>query len=123
MKKIICILGIVLGGCTTTQNLNPEHIHIDSLPDDCIKNIRINGVEYVENGNMKITVSGEVYNDTDLYYSTAWFNDSGIKINTLLSKYVKQTVKKGLPFYWTIVAPSSKAVDYKVYVSNTKIEQ
>ncbi len=110
----------VISACAV-DNHNPDIIYLSD--NNSLKEISVKDTMRNSDGFLKVSVVGETYSDTDLYYKVVWFDDEQMKINTLLSKSVKSPVRKNVPFYWTAVAPSKSAVSYKVYVADRFIEQ
>ena len=121
MKKIL--LFCLLGACATTYNDNPDKIYVGGMEHPgYIKNISVKESS-TTNSLQRVTVTGETYEDTKLFYSVVWFDANDMKINSTLSKPVMAKVRKNQPFHWSAVAPSAKAVSYKVYVADRAIEQ
>lgn len=121
MKKIILGCICVLGGCAA-QNFNPENIFVEN--GNYIKNVSSVSAVRESDGFMRVNVSGETYEDTELYYRIVWFDADGVKIETeVLDRPVQARIRRNIPFNWTAISPSAKASSYKVYISNRPIEQ
>ena len=124
MKKIFIVLPVlsVLFGCAGTQNMNPDKIFLTGQSEtEYIKNISVDE-SFSDNQELKkITIHGMSYIDATVYYSVVWFDRDNMKINTTLSKSTLEHLRRNQPFYWTAVAPSQKAVSYKVYISDRAI--
>ena len=122
MKRqlILGLFGISLAGCAA-QNAHPDKIFVQNA--SYLKHISVQDT-LRESDSFKLeTVSGETYEDTDLFYRVVWFDKDGMKQNSILSNSNQAIVRRNQPFHWTVVAPSAKAVDYKIYVSDRPIEQ
>lgn len=123
MKTVLSPLltACTLLGCTAV-NKSPDKIIIQ----DNITTLKyVSASDSVRNSDGFITanVSGETRQDDTLFYSFIWFDKNGIKQNSSLSVPIKRNIKSGFPFFWTGVAPSANAVDYKVLISKEPIEQ
>lgn len=122
MKKqlILALIGGFLAGCAV-QNACPDKIFVQDA--SYLKHISVQDSVRESDAFKVLTVSGETYEDTDLFYRIVWFDKDGMKQNSILSNSNQAIVRRDQPFHWTVVAPSAKAVDYKVYVSDRPIEQ
>ena len=122
MKKSIMILPILatLTGCAGTENMNPDKIFLTGESDSGY--IQYISVDETTNQELKkLTIHGMSYIDAGVYYSVAWFDQDNMKINSTLSKSTLEHLRENQPFYWTAVAPSKKAVSYKIYISDRAI--
>lgn len=124
MKKILMMLPVLvtLGACMTQVNMNPDKIFFTGRSDTgYVQNISVDETRPYGDELKQITIQGMSNVDSNIYYSVVWFDRSGMKINTTLSKSTLEHLRKNQPFYWTAVAPSQKAVSYKVYISDRAI--
>ncbi len=122
MKKelILALAGIFLTGCAV-QNAAPDKIFVQDA--SYLKHISVRDSVRESDSFKVLTVFGETYEDTDLFYRIVWFDKDGMKQNSILSNSNQAIVRRNQPFAWTAIAPSTKAVDYKIYVSDRPIEQ
>jgi uncharacterized protein YcfL len=121
MKKFILGLVCILGGCAA-QNYSPENIVVEN--GNYIKNISSVSSVRPKDGFMKVSVSGETYEDTELYYRVVWFDADGLKIDAgVLDRPVQSRVRRNIPFTWNAIAPNASASSYKVYVSKRPVQQ
>jgi uncharacterized protein YcfL len=119
-KLILALVGISLMGCAV-KNAQPDKIFVED--SSYLKHVSVQDTVRESDAFKLVTVSGETYEDTDLFYRVVWFDKDGMKQNSILSNSNQAIVRRNQPFYWTVVAPSVRAVDYKVYISNRPIEQ
>ena len=124
MKKVFVVLPVLasLCGCAGTENMNPDKIVLAGDTEaGFIQNISVSET-MPENQELKrLTIKGVSYIDADVYYQVVWFDKNDMKINSTLSKSTQEYLRANQPFHWTAVAPSQKAVSYKVYVSDRAI--
>lgn len=120
MKKLFVASALFLGACVA-QNMTPQNIHVQN--GNYIKTIAAHDTVRESDGTMLVNITGETYEDTELFYRVVWFDKDGMKINSLLSKSVQARVRRDQPFHWSAVAPNKKATSYQVYVSDRVIEQ
>ena len=124
MKKIFFVLPVLsaLCGCAGTTNKNPDKIILTGQSGIAyFQDISVDETTTENKGLKKLAIKGMPYADATVYYSVVWFDKDDVKINTTLSKSTLEHLRKNQPFYWTAVAPSEKAVSYKVYVSDRAI--
>ena len=119
-KAYIFGLCAALMGCAA-QNYAPDKIHLQTT--NYLKYIDVTDTQKGPNDNLQINISGETYEDTNLYYRVVWFDENNIKIDSLLSKSVNAAVRRDSPFNWSVIAPSADAKSYQVYISDRVIEQ
>ena len=124
MKKAFVLFPVLaaLCGCVGAVNSNPDKIFLTGASGaGYFKNISVEETTPENDALKKLTISGESYVDGTVYYSIVWFDKDNMKINTTLSKSTLEHLRKNQPFYWTAVAPSKKAVSYKMYISDRAI--
>jgi len=68
-------------------------------------------------------ISGQTYEDNELFYNVIWFDCNGTKIDTILSKSIQSRVRREQSFHWTAIAPSAEACSYEVHISARPIQQ
>jgi len=121
MKKFVLVFAGLLGACAA-QNYTPQNIIVEN--GNYIKYVSSNSTVRPGDGFMRVNVTGESYEDTELYYRVVWFDDSGMKIDAgVLDRPVQSRVRRNVPFDWTATAPSNAASSYKVYISKRPINQ
>ena len=122
MRKMLmfALAGIILVGCAV-QNASPDKIFVQDA--SYLKHIAAEDSVRDSDGFNQVTISGETYEDTDLFYRVVWFDADGIKQNSILSNSNQAIVRRNQPFFWTAIAPSARATDYKVFVSDRPIER
>ena len=118
--KTITMLGmaVALTACAA-QNLNPENIHLTTT--NYLTDIR--ATDTIRDGKIVVNITGKTYEDTTFYYRVQWFDANGMAIDSILSRPTMSKVRRESPFNWTVVAPSTKAASYQVYVADRPIEQ
>ncbi len=124
MKKLFVVLPVIgaLCGCAATTNSNPDKIFLTGQSGTgYIKNISVDETFPTNKELKKLTIQGESYADATVYYSVVWFDKDNMKLNSTLSKSTLEHLRKNQPFIWTAVAPSQKAEDYKIYISDRAI--
>lgn len=121
MKLFYLVFAGILGACAA-QNLTPENIIVEN--GNYIKYVSSNSTTRQSDGFLRVNITGETYEDTQLYYRIVWFDDDGIRIDAgVLDRPVQSRVRRNVPFDWTAVAPSNTASSYKVYISKRPIDQ
>ncbi|MBO7509062.1 MAG: hypothetical protein J6T57_02180 [Alphaproteobacteria bacterium] len=121
MKKISLALASILAACAA-QNYTPENIIIED--GNYIKEISAKSVVRPSDGFTSVSINGETYEDTTLYYRVVWFDVEGTQINSgATDRPVQANIRRNIPFNWHIVSPSNNAHSYKVYISNRPIRQ
>lgn len=68
-------------------------------------------------------ISGQTYEDNEVFYNVIWFDCENTKIDTILSKSMQSRVRREQPFHWTAIAPSAEACSYEVHISTRPIQQ
>ena len=122
MKKILSLALVGILGACAAQNYTPENIIVEN--GNYIKYVSSTSTRRPSDGFMRVNVTGETYEDTQLYYRLAWFDDNGMKLDAgVLDRPIASRVRRDVPFDWTAIAPSKEASSYKVYISKRPIDQ
>ena len=122
MKKILSLALVGILGACAAQNYTPENIIVEN--GNYIKYVSSTSTRRPSDGFMRVNVTGETYEDTQLYYRLAWFDDNGMKLDVgVLDRPIASRVRRDVPFDWTAIAPSKEASSYKVYISKRPIDQ
>ena len=118
MKKLIWIasLALMLGGCSANNS------YVKVVDNSIEKDVMIEDVKErvnIKSGLKEIQVMGE--NKTDDYlklrYRVVWFDKDGYEIESIGSKWAELPVYKNANFTIHIVAPSSAAADYRIFIN------
>lgn len=120
MKKIILCFGLLLTACAA-NNMTPANIHVQN--GNYLQHISATDTRRTSDDTLLVNITGQTYEDTDLYYKVKWFDANNMEIKSLLSKSVRAPVRRDVPFTWSAVAPNKKAHSYQIYISDRVIEQ
>jgi len=116
MKNLILalILALTLGGCASKS-------YVKVVDNSVEKDVSIEDIKERVNrdsGLKELQVMGE--NKTDEYlklrYRVVWFDKEGFEIESIGSKWAELPVYKNAHFTIHVVSPSSKAVDYRLFI-------
>ena len=122
MKKLLIIPIIALLAACAPMNATPDKVHVQN--GTYVSGISATDARRESDNFMIVTVTGETYEDTTLYWRVVWFDANGIEINSgALATPKWASVRRGQPFHWTAIAPNPRATSYKVYVSDRPINQ
>lgn len=118
MKKIFvfCTL-LLLCSCTTTP-LEYDNTKFSINPDVKLLNINTNSTTRERDGQLLAQVSGVSRKNQAVYYKFEWFDANDMKISTSLSQWKKVNLIKDTDFFWNAVAPTKRAITYRVYITN-----
>lgn len=115
-KYLACLFLLLTSACAS--KLEYDYTKLSINPDVKLISIDTNSVRRGRDGQLLAQVSGISKKNQLVYYKFVWFDDSGMKISTSLSQWNRANLREGADFYWKAVAPSKRAVTYKVNVTD-----
>ena len=116
MKKIFMFALLLLCACTTPLQYDRSKFLIAS--DVGFLSINTNNTIRERDGQLLAQISGISTKDQSIYYKVVWFDVNGMKISTSLTQWKKVNLRENAEFFWTVVAPSKRAMTYKVYITD-----
>ena len=68
-------------------------------------------------GQVLVQVQGVSSKNQSVYYKVEWFDYNFINISSGLSRWKRANLRENMDFLWKMVAPSKRAVSYKIYIT------
>ena len=115
-KSFIFAAWMFICACATPLMYDQAKFSISS--DVKLLNITTQSSTRERDGQTQAQVIGVSAKNQTVYYKTEWFDANGFKISTTLNQWKKANLRKDAEFIWNFVAPSPRAVAYRVYISN-----
>ncbi|MBP3545881.1 MAG: DUF1425 domain-containing protein [Alphaproteobacteria bacterium] len=114
-KILLIMLSVFLLGCASPIEYDRE---IFSITSD-VKLESINSVSNVRerDGQVLVQVQGVSSKNQSVYYKVEWFDYNFINISSDLSRWKRANLRENSDFLWKMVAPSKRAVSYKIYIT------
>lgn len=117
MKKIF-VFGTLLFLWSCATPLEYDHSKFSITPSVKLLNINTNNTVRERDGQLFAQVSGVSSKNQAVYYKIEWFDANGMKISTKLAQWKKVNLRENEDFIWNTAAPSKRAIDYRVYITN-----
>lgn len=118
MRKLFIFAAFLfLCSCATTT-LEYDHDKFSINPSVKLLNINTNNAIRERDGQLLAQVSGTSSKNQAVYYKVEWFDANGMKVSTKLAQWKKVNLRKDAEFIWNVAAPSKRAVNYRVYVTD-----
>ena len=116
MKKVLLFfVWLLLSACASLKYDNAK-FWVDS--DVKLSSISAYDTIRERDGQMLLQISGVSRKNQSVYYKVEWFDGSGVKISTSLSQWKRVNLHENVEFFWNAMAPSRRATNYKVYVTD-----
>lgn len=117
-QLFIVLLVLSLAACSTASRLTPEiaaRIHIAESARTTVYILDVHE-SYLRDGIRQLAISGKAKNlePIKIRYRVVWFDESGAPIKTAVSAWKSMRMVQGKLFDLRVVAPSTKAVDYRI---------
>lgn len=118
MKKIYSVLAaaFLLWGCASSgPGYDAQIFTLGSTVR--IQQLQARHIVREKDGHILVNISGTSTSTQVVYYKVDWYDAAGMPVKTILSAWQKASIVKGVPFDWTVVSPSPKAVQFKVLIT------
>lgn len=114
MKKFFLCLCLFLAGCAGLE----YDKSVFSITSD-VKLTQISDASSVRehDGQIIVQVRGYSPKRQFVYYKAEWFDGHGMKISTSLTQWKRVQLPEEMDFTWTLVAPTPRAVAYRIYIT------
>lgn len=116
MKKIFILSTLLFMWSCASLEYDHAKFSIDS--DVYLLNINTNNAVRERDGQMLVQVSGTSARNQSVYYKIEWFDANGMKVSTSLAQWKKVNLRENAEFFWNAAAPSRRAVNYRVYITD-----
>lgn len=114
-KILLIMLSVFLLGCASSIEYDREIFSITS-------DVKLESISSVSNvrerdGQVLVQVQGVSSKNQSVYYKVEWFDYNFINISSGLSRWKRANLRENMDFLWKMVAPSKRAVSYKIYIT------
>lgn len=117
MNKFLVLLFSMMffWGCASTPQYDTQLFFVGSGVQ--VQQLEANHTIRAKDGDILVNVSGIGETNQVVYYKVEWYNEFGMPIKTILSTWKSASIIKGMPFNWSAVSPSPKAVRFKILIA------
>lgn len=117
MRKIFIFSALFfLCSCTTPLEYDREKFSLN--PDVKLLELNTHNTIRERDGQILAQISGISKKNQSVYYKVEWFDVNSMKISTSLAQWKKINLQENAEFFWNVVAPTKRAVTYRVYITD-----